>query len=76
MSTVLDLTRAGGYTLSLLPEIVLCAGAMLVLIVDVVQKGNRSEPSRAIRSAVRVTQPTVVTTQISFRVPTLPLRRR
>jgi NADH-quinone oxidoreductase subunit N len=46
MSTVLDLTRPGGYTLALLPEIVLCAAAMLVLIVDVVQKGSRSEPSR------------------------------
>jgi hypothetical protein len=42
----LDLTRASSYWLALLPEIVLCAWAMLVLIVDVAQKGNRSEPSR------------------------------
>jgi len=42
----LDLTRASSYWLALLPEIVLCAWAMLVLIVDVAHKGNRSEPSR------------------------------
>jgi NADH-quinone oxidoreductase subunit N len=42
----LDLTRASSYWLALLPEIVLCAWAMLVLLVDVAQKGNRSEPSR------------------------------
>ncbi|HYH83709.1 MAG TPA: NADH-quinone oxidoreductase subunit N, partial [Longimicrobium sp.] len=42
----LDMTRAGSYWLALLPEIVLCAWAMLVLIVDVAQKGDRSEPSR------------------------------
>ncbi|HSU14648.1 NADH-quinone oxidoreductase subunit N [Longimicrobium sp.] len=46
MNAVLDLTRTGGYTLALLPEIVLCAWAMLVLIVDVAQKGNRSQASR------------------------------
>ena len=47
MGTIeLDLTRASAYWLALLPEIVLCAWAMLVLIVDVAQKGNRSEPSR------------------------------
>src|SRR5215213_4765411 len=40
------MTRAGSYWLALLPEIVLCAWAMLVLIVDVAQKGDRSEPSR------------------------------
>ncbi|HEU4558224.1 MAG TPA: NADH-quinone oxidoreductase subunit N [Longimicrobium sp.] len=42
----LDLTRASSYWFALLPEIVLCAWAMLVLIVDVAQKGNRAEPSR------------------------------
>jgi NADH-quinone oxidoreductase subunit N len=42
--------RAGGfspdYFWALLPEIVLAAWAMLVLMVDVAQKGSRSEPSR------------------------------
>ncbi len=42
----LDLTRASSYWLALLPEIVLCAWAMLVLLVDVAHKGSRSEPSR------------------------------
>jgi NADH-quinone oxidoreductase subunit N len=46
MTAVLDLSRPAGYTLAALPEIVLCAWAMLVLIVDVAQKGSRSEPSR------------------------------
>lgn len=46
MSAVLDLSRPAGYTLAALPEIVLCAWAMLVLIVDVAQKGSRAEPSR------------------------------
>jgi len=45
-ATMLDLTRASSYWTALLPEIVLCAWAMLVLIVDVAQKGNRAEPSR------------------------------
>lgn len=34
------------YVAALLPEIVLSLAAMLVLLVDVFQKGNRSEPSR------------------------------
>jgi len=42
--------RAGGfapdYFWALLPEIVLAAWAMLVLLVDVAHKGSRSEPSR------------------------------
>jgi NADH-quinone oxidoreductase subunit N len=46
MTAVLDLSRPAGYTLAALPEIVLCVWGMLLLIVDVVQKGNRSEPSR------------------------------
>lgn len=45
---MLDLSRASSYWLALLPEIVLCAWAMLVLIVDVAQKGSRSEPSRPV----------------------------
>lgn len=48
MMEPLDLTRASSYWLALLPEIVLCAWAMLVLLVDVAQKGNRSEPSRPV----------------------------
>jgi NADH-quinone oxidoreductase subunit N len=43
---VLDLARQSHYVWALLPEIVISLGAMLVLIVDVVQKGNRSEDSR------------------------------
>ena len=46
MQTSLDLARGGGQALALLPEIVLAAWAMLVLIVDVAQKGSRAEPSR------------------------------
>jgi NADH-quinone oxidoreductase subunit N len=36
------------YFWALLPEIVLCLGGMVVLLVDVFQKGSRSQPSRAI----------------------------
>jgi NADH-quinone oxidoreductase subunit N len=43
---VLDLARQTHYFWALFPEIVLALGAMLVLIVDVVQKGTRSEDSR------------------------------
>ncbi|MDP9348421.1 MAG: NADH-quinone oxidoreductase subunit N [Gemmatimonadota bacterium] len=43
---VLDLTRQPDYFWALLPEIVLSLWAMLVLLVDVFQKGNRSIPSR------------------------------
>ncbi|HEV2148237.1 MAG TPA: NADH-quinone oxidoreductase subunit N [Longimicrobiaceae bacterium] len=45
---LLDLTRQSDYFWALLPEIVLSLWAMLVLLVDVFQKGNRSEPSRPI----------------------------
>lgn len=40
-----DLSNPAHYALLLLPEIVLSAWAMLVLMVDVFQKGSRSEPS-------------------------------
>lgn len=43
---VLDLTRQADYFWALLPEIVLSLWAMMVLLVDVFQKGSRSEPSR------------------------------
>jgi NADH-quinone oxidoreductase subunit N len=46
IETTLDLSRSTDYFRALLPEIVLIAWAMLVLVVDVAQKGNRSEPSR------------------------------
>jgi len=46
MQTTLDLSRSPDYFWALLPEIVLILWAMLVLVVDVAQKGNRSEPSR------------------------------
>jgi NADH-quinone oxidoreductase subunit N len=42
----LNLSHPGDYVWALLPEIFLAAWAMLVLLVDVFQKGNRSEPSR------------------------------
>ncbi|HEX2093806.1 MAG TPA: NADH-quinone oxidoreductase subunit N [Longimicrobiaceae bacterium] len=44
----LDLSRQSDYLWALLPEIVLSLWGMLVLMVDVFQKGNRSEPSRPI----------------------------
>jgi len=44
---VLDLGNQAHYLWALLPEIVLALGAMGVLMVDVFQKGSRSEPSRA-----------------------------
>ena len=43
-----DFTSQAAYLWVLLPEIVLSLWAMLVLMVDVFQKGNRSEPSRPI----------------------------
>jgi NADH-quinone oxidoreductase subunit N len=43
---VLDLGRQTHYFWALLPEIVMALGAMTVLMVDVFQKGSRSEPSR------------------------------
>ena len=43
---VLDLSRSADYFWALLPEIFLALWAMAVLLVDVFQKGNRSEPSR------------------------------
>jgi NADH-quinone oxidoreductase subunit N len=45
---MLDFASQSNYLLALLPEIVLSLWAMLVLMVDVFQKGNRSEPSRPI----------------------------
>jgi NADH-quinone oxidoreductase subunit N len=46
MQTTLDLSRSPDYFWALLPEIVLILWALLVLVVDVAQKGSRSEPSR------------------------------
>ena len=46
-SSMLDLSRTADYFWALLPEIVLSVGAMAVLLLDVFQKGNRSQPSRA-----------------------------
>jgi NADH-quinone oxidoreductase subunit N len=43
--TMFDFTHQSDYVWALLPEIVLSLWAMLVLLVDVFQKGNRSEPS-------------------------------
>ncbi len=43
---VLDLARQVDYAWALLPEIVLAVWGMVVLMVDVLQKGSRSEPSR------------------------------
>ena len=43
---ILDLTRQGDYFWALLPEIVLSLWAMLVLLVDVFQKGSRPGSSR------------------------------
>ncbi|HEU0080126.1 MAG TPA: hypothetical protein VFQ76_20935, partial [Longimicrobiaceae bacterium] len=48
MEMLLDYSRQSDYFWALLPEIVLSLWAMLVLMVDVFQKGNRSEPSRPI----------------------------
>ena len=46
MDRTLDLVRSqGDYVWALLPEIVLCLGAMAVLLGDVMQKGNQSRPS-------------------------------
>ncbi|HEX7051335.1 MAG TPA: NADH-quinone oxidoreductase subunit N [Longimicrobiales bacterium] len=42
----LDFTNQIDYLWALLPEVVLSVWAMLVLLVDVFQKGDRSEPSR------------------------------
>ncbi|HEX2204773.1 MAG TPA: NADH-quinone oxidoreductase subunit N [Longimicrobium sp.] len=43
---LIDLSRSGDYFWALLPEIFLALWAMGVLLADVFQKGNRSEPSR------------------------------
>ena len=42
---IIDLSNSAHYALALLPEIVLSAWAMLVLLVDVFQKGSRQVPS-------------------------------
>jgi NADH-quinone oxidoreductase subunit N len=43
---MLDFSHPSQYLWALLPEIVLSLAAMLVLLLDVFQKGDRSEPSR------------------------------
>jgi NADH-quinone oxidoreductase subunit N len=43
--TTFDFTHQSAYVWALLPEVVLSLWAMLVLLVDVFQKGHRSEPS-------------------------------
>lgn len=43
--TTFDFTHQSAYVWALLPEIVLSLWAMLVLLVDVFQKGHRSDPS-------------------------------
>jgi NADH-quinone oxidoreductase subunit N len=43
---LIDFSRQSDYFVAMLPEIVLSLWAMGVLLVDVFQKGNRSEPSR------------------------------
>jgi NADH-quinone oxidoreductase subunit N len=40
-----DLSNPAHYVLVMLPEVILSAWAMLVLMIDVFQKGSRSEPS-------------------------------
>lgn len=45
---ILDFASQTDYFWALLPEIVLSLMAMLVLLVDVFQKGSRSEPSRPV----------------------------
>lgn len=47
-SMILDFSNQSHYLLALLPEVVLSVWAMLVLLVDVFQKGDRSEPSRPV----------------------------
>jgi NADH-quinone oxidoreductase subunit N len=47
-SMVFDLSSQSQYFMALLPEVVLLVWAMLVLLVDVFQKGDRSEPSRPV----------------------------
>jgi NADH-quinone oxidoreductase subunit N len=43
-----DFSHPADYAIALLPEIVLSVWAMVVLLVDVFQKGSRSEPSSAV----------------------------
>jgi NADH-quinone oxidoreductase subunit N len=43
---LIDFSRQADYAIALLPEIVLSLWAMGVLLIDVFQKGSRSEPSR------------------------------
>jgi NADH-quinone oxidoreductase subunit N len=47
---LIDFTNAGHYVWALLPEVVLSVWAMLVLMVDVFQKGGNSGPSRPLIS--------------------------
>lgn len=49
---VFDLSSQSQYLMALLPELVLSVWAMLVLLVDVFQKGDRSQPSRPVVPAL------------------------
>lgn len=51
-SMVFDLSSQSQYVVALLPEIVLSVWAMLVLMVDVFQKGDRSQPSKPVVPAL------------------------
>jgi NADH-quinone oxidoreductase subunit N len=51
---VLDFASQADYLRAMLPEIVLTLGMMLVLMVDVFQKGNRTEASRPIVAWIAV----------------------
>ena len=43
--TTIDFSHSVQYVYALLPEIVLSGWAMMLLLIDVFQKGSRSEPS-------------------------------
>jgi NADH-quinone oxidoreductase subunit N len=47
---LIDFGTPGGYLWALLPEVVLSVCAMIVLLVDVIQKGDRTQPSRPVVS--------------------------
>ena len=51
---MLDFASQADYLWALLPEIVLSLWGMLILMVDVFQKGNRSEPSRTMLAGLSV----------------------
>jgi hypothetical protein len=52
-----DLSSPAHYALVLLPEIVLSAWAMFVLLLDVFQKGSRSEPSSPLHAVAHAGRP-------------------